>query len=116
RSCNDHFWAETKGSEFLYRVLGRLGFLFTLKVFHNQGHMNKHNIFGRLFPVHLAYSLKERHALNVPNCASYFNKTDISPAAGCNLPDPAFDLICDMRNNLDSFSEIVPSSLFGNYF
>ncbi|KAF5043901.1 hypothetical protein DSECCO2_497370 [anaerobic digester metagenome] len=78
--------------------------------------MDKNNVFRRFFPVHLADCFKERHALNVSYSPSYLNKTDISPAPCCNFSYFIFDLICNVRNNLDGFSEVVSPPFFGDHF
>jgi hypothetical protein len=74
--------------------------------------MDKYKVFSFLFTVHLPDSFKERHAFNITHSASHFNKTDICTTLCSNLPYPVFDLISDVRNYLNSFSQIISPAFF----
>ena len=92
-------------------MLGGFGLLLALEVFHNQGHMDENDVFGRFFPVHLADGFQERHALDISHGPADFHQADVSPAPGRNLPNPVLDLVCDVGNDLDSLSQVVTSPL-----
>ena len=82
--------------------------------------MNKGEVAVSVLPVHLAHGFKERHTLDIADGSSDFNDTDfcvvaffVSPGLGCSL-DSVLNLVGDVRDNLDSGSQVVAVAFLGD--
>ena len=60
---------------------------------------------------HLPDRLKEREDFDIPSSATDFRNNDVNVRC-CKSPNPSLNFISDMRNNLDSLTEVV-SMTFG---
>ena len=73
--------------------------------------MNKQSIFGAELESHLADGFQERKGLDVADGAADFHDDDVH-ALG-NFLDRCFNLVGDVRNDLDGLAEEIAAALFG---
>ncbi len=75
--------------------------------------MEKHGIFPAHLELELTDRLEEWQALNVAGGAADFSNDDVGLALLLNGIDSLFDLIGDMRDDLDGLAEVVAAPLLG---
>ena len=101
-------------------MLRRFRFEVTHRVCRKKGYVNKNKIAVAVLPVHLTDRLKERHTFNITDRSSYLDNTDLRVVAVlvgpafCGMFDSVFDLVGDVRNNLNGRSKIIAVALFLN--
>src|SRR5437773_3536501 len=97
---------------FLYAVLRRLG--FQLAGSGDEGHegdVHKQGVLGAKFQAHLADGFEEGKRFNVANGAADFDNHNVN--AFGNFLDDGLDFVGDVRNDLDSFAEIIAAAFLG---
>ena len=99
-----------------HRVLCWFGLeLFcSAKVWHKCKVYNK-TILIRKFPLQLTNSLHKRKRLNVTHGSSKLCYNDIVFAGFTQKKHSSLDFVCNVRNNLDSFSQICTFALLVNH-
>src|SRR5205823_1367235 len=75
----------------------------------HEGKVDKERVLSALLDSHLANGLEEREPLDVTHGATHLDDREIR--IGSRFLNMALDLVGDVRNHLDCFSEISPSSL-----
>ena len=100
-SAYQHVWLDSHSLKLFYTCLGGLGFHFTgsLQIW-NQGYMNKDGIFVSYVMLELTDGFQERLAFDVSYCSAYLNDGDSVFIRGFGTVEAAFDLICDVGNDL----------------
>src|SRR5207244_11141059 len=73
--------------------------------------MHKEGVLGAKFQAHLADGFEEGKRFNVANGAADFDNHNVN--AFGNFLDDGLDFVGDVRNDLDSFAEIIASAFFG---
>ena len=63
----------------------------------------------------MADGLKKGQSLDVAGCAADLDDGHIGPALRGEFPDAGFDFVRDVRNNLDSFAEIITATFSGQH-
>ena len=119
-SADDQISFETEFTQCFHGVLRRFRLEVTHRVCRKKGYVNKNKIAVAVLPVHLTDRLKERHTFNITDRSSYLDNTDLRVVAVlvgpafCGMFDSVFDLVGDVRNNLNGRSKIIAVALFLN--
>jgi len=93
-------------------MLGRLGFELTRCA--NMRQPSDVHIDAILAPdiaTHLANGLEEWQGFYITNCATDLHQDDLCPGCFGDQPDPAFNFIGDMRNDLDRSAQVIAPAL-----
>ena len=102
----------TNALEFFHRVLRRLRLQFSGGgEVGDVGQMHADRLLSQ-FPFQLSDGFQERLAFNVADGAADFCDDEIIFVLLAQIEHVAFDFIGDVRDDLNGFSEIVPSALF----
>src|SRR5260370_10538743 len=91
-----------------------LEFLRRTKIW-QQRHMQIQHIATPNILAHLADRLQKWFALDITNGATDFYDHHICVGAARYCVDALFDLICNMRNHLNSATQVLTASLFPNH-
>ena len=101
------------GTKLRNAVLGWLGLLLAARADErNKRHVQVANVVSTRLVAELTNCLKERKNLNVSNGSAHFSNDYIGVVCG-DSTDSALDFICDVRNYLNSFSQIITTT-FGS--
>ncbi|MND60290.1 hypothetical protein D3C80_515140 [compost metagenome] len=110
-AADQHVWLQADGTQFLHRVLGRLGLGFAGSGdVRHQCQVHQHRALGADFETQLADRLEERLRLDVTHGATDFDHCHVSVAG--TLDDAALDFVGDVRNHLDGCTQVVTTALF----
>ena len=77
--------------------------------------MNKQRLTWAKLTVNLSNSLEKRLTLDVANGAAHFHNHNLSAALGTHLDDVLFDLVCDVRHDLDRAAQVVTFALLSQH-
>src|SRR5208282_872471 len=113
-SANQQVGLNPEPGQFLDAVLGRFGLHFTggLDV-GNQRQMNVDHVLASELPSEFAHRFQERQALDVADRAADLHDAQIG-ALGSGQ-DAAFDLVGDVRDDLDGRAQVVAAAFLLNY-
>ena len=112
RAKNEYIGLDTQTLQFLYRMLGgfRLQFSGRFQV-RDIGEMDAEGVLTQ-FPPQLSDGLQERSTFNIADGSANLGNDKVElPSFRISL-DPVLDLIGNMRNHLDGFTQIVAATLF----
>lgn len=113
-AADQHVWLQADGTQFLDRVLGRLGLGFAGggDVRH-QCQVHQHRALGADFETQLADGLEERLGLDVAHGAADFDHRHVGIAS--TLDDAALDFVGDVRDDLDGRAQVVTTTLLAQH-
>ena len=117
RSAHENVGRDAEPPEFLHRVLGGLGLLFTHRSHHwNEGDVHEGHVVSADAELELPQGLDVRGRFNVADRAAQFDdahlrlKTGVVAALMRDGLDPIHDGVCDVRDDLNGFSEVIATS------
>ena len=103
-------------AEFGHALLGGLRLQFARRLDErDEGHVDEEAVAGAGFQGKLAQGLEKRKAFDIPGCAADFRDEHIAILILTHQAKPAFDLLGDMGDDLDGFSEIIPAPLLAQH-
>jgi len=74
--------------------------------------MNKNGVLSSSLIAELADGFQKRQTFNITHGAADFHDGNIK--SFCRFADEIFDLVGDVRNDLDGFTQVIASSFFGD--
>src|SRR5882724_1501211 len=81
----------------------------------NESDMDEESIAGAFFIAHLPDCFQKGQRLDVAHSSTYFHNYHIKVVFSGNCANSLFDLICDMRNDLNRLAKIISTALFIDY-
>jgi hypothetical protein len=104
---------DTDGEHLLDGVLGGLGLeLLCGGNPGDEGDVDEAGVFAAEILTHLADGFEEGKRFDVANCAADLD--DGYFAVGCNFAHRVFNLVGDVRDDLDGLAEVVAAAFFGD--
>ena len=108
-----HIGLDSHSLQFFYAGLGRLCFHFPGRLqIRDQRHMDQRRVVLSYFVLKLPDRLQKGLAFYISYCSSYLNNGDSLFIRRFCPVKPAFDLICNMRDHLNSSSPKISVALF----
>ena len=102
-------------TQLLYAVLSRLGLGFTRGFeIRDEREMNEHHILFADIQRDLANRFQKRQAFDVADGSAQFGDHNVD-VGSCQFQDGRFDLIRDVRNNLNCSTEVFAAAFFFNH-
>src|SRR5215468_10068817 len=82
----------------------------------NERNVNEERVFSSLFVSHLANRFEKRQRFNVADRAADLDNHDVGLTVDSNLANRVFDLVRDVRDDLDCLAKIIAAALFFDHF
>ena len=113
---DDDFGLQADFAQFRHTLLGRLGLQLAGRLDkRHKRDVDEHGVALASFEEVLADGLKKGQALDVTGRAADLDDGHIGPALRGEFADAGFDFVRDVRNNLDSFAEVITATFSGQH-
>jgi hypothetical protein len=115
RPRDDDLGLDADAAQFADAVLRGLGLEFSGRADVGQeSDMDIQRVIAPHVGAQLAQGFEKRLALNIPDCATDLDDHDFRIVFLAHQPDPPFDLVGDVRNDLDRAAQVVSSAFFAD--
>src|SRR5687768_4246846 len=116
RAAQDGIRLNADPTQLLHRMLRRLRLQLAGRTqLRHEGHVNVEDVAPSYILSHLANGFQEPLRLNVSYRATHLHYDHVRAGTRTDSLDALFDLVRDVRNDLDRPAEVIPPTLFANH-